>query len=365
MDCEVDGKWAELRNAPDDHPRVKIGKIGVLISNLGSPDNFTYWAMRRYLSEFLSDRRVIDYPRWMWQPILQLIVLSKRPFTSGAAYRSIWNHDTGESPLLHITRNQHQKLSKIMAKRYGGQVITGFGMRYGNPSTKSALHQMAEEGCRKILHFPLYPQYSATTTASANDAFFLALTKMKWQPAVGTVAPYYDNPDYIGALAESLQRHLQELDFTPDAVVASYHGLPKRYLIEGDPYHCQCQKTSRLLKERLGWDDEKLVTSFQSRFGSEEWLQPYTVDAVAALAREGRRRIAVMAPGFSADCIETLEEIQEEIKDAFIEAGGECFSYIPCLNSDDSHIAMMESVIAKNLSGWIDECPPESPRISR
>ena len=343
-----------LPHAPENHPPIRPDKIGVLISNLGTPDSHTYWPMRRYLSEFLSDRRVIDYPRWKWQPILQFIVLSIRPFTSGAAYRSIWNTESDESPLLTITKNQAAKLEESLESRFGGRVLTGFGMRYGNPSTRSALERMVDSGCRKILHFPLYPQYSASTTASANDALFEALKQTKWQPAVRTVAPYYDHSAYIGVLADSVNSHLAGLDFEPDAVVASYHGLPKRYLTEGDPYHCQCCKTSRLLTERLGWEPGRLVTSFQSRFGREEWLQPYTVDTVASLARGGRRQVAVMAPGFSADCIETLEEIQEEIKDAFLEAGGERFSYIPCLNSEDSHIAMMTNIVSENLAGWAD-----------
>ncbi len=350
----MSGLYLTLPNAPDGHPPVKAEKTGVLISNLGTPDGFSYWPMRRYLSEFLSDQRVIDYPRWKWQPILQLIVLSKRPFTSGAAYRSIWNAESDESPLLTITREQKEKLRESLSVRYGDQLVIDFSMRYGNPSTRSVLNRMVDSGCRRILHFPLYPQYSASTTASANDALFQALMRMRWQPAVRTVAPYFDHSAYIKALARSLNAHLSDLDFEPDAVVASYHGLPKRYLMEGDPYHCHCRKTSRLLTGRLGWEEDRLVTSFQSRFGREEWLQPYTVDTVASLARNGRRRIAVAAPGFSADCIETLEEIREEIKDAFIEAGGERFAYIPCLNSDDGHIEMMVEIVSANLAGWAE-----------
>lgn len=350
----MDKEYLPLPHAPDDHPLVRGEKIGVLISNLGTPDDYSYWPMRRYLSEFLSDRRVIDYPRWKWQLILQLIILSKRPFTSGAAYQSIWNHKLGESPLLTITKEQKNKLEKILKTRLGDQIITDFSMRYGNPSTRSRIVQMIELGCRRILHFPLYPHYSAASTASANDAFFQALMDARWQPSVRTVAPYFENPAYIGAVAKSITRHLQELEYKPDAVVASYHGLPKRYLLEGDPYHCHCYKTSRLLTEHLGWESGRLVTSFQSIFGREEWLKPYTVEMMASLAQDGRRRIAVVAPGFSADCIETLEEIQEEVKEAFLAAGGKKFSYIPCLNESDEHIQMMADIVAKNLQGWID-----------
>lgn len=348
-------KFMALPHAPEDHPPIPAQKIGVLISNLGTPDDHSYWPMRRYLSEFLSDHRVIDYPKWKWQPILQLIILSLRPFKSGAAYCSIWNHEDGESPLLTTSRAQKIKLEKELNSRFGAQIITDFSMRYGNPSTPSRIEQMIEMGCQKILHFPLYPQYSASTTASANDAVFKTLLKSRWQPAIRTVAPYFENEDYIGALAHSVTRHLQTLDYKPDAVVTSYHGLPKRYLMEGDPYHCHCCKTSRLLNQKLGWEGDRLVTSFQSIFGRETWLQPYTVDRVASLAREGRRRIAVIAPGFSSDCIETLEEIQEEIREVFMDAGGEKFSYIPCLNDDDDHIHMMANLVSENLKGWVKQ----------
>ncbi|MEM7090316.1 MAG: ferrochelatase [Pseudomonadota bacterium] len=341
-------------HAPADHPKVKMGRVGILLANLGTPDDFTYWPMRRYLNEFLSDRRVIDYPAWKWQPILQGIILSKRPFSSGEAYKSIWNHDQGESPLMTITKDQTSKLSDAMHARYGDQVMVDFCMRYGNPSTKSKVRKMVEAGCDHILFFPLYPQYAGATTATANDQFFRALMDEPWQPASRTVAAYYDEPKYIDALASSVERAYAALDSKPDILVCSYHGMPQRYLQQGDPYHCQCAKTTRLLKERLGWADDQLVTTFQSRFGPEEWLKPYTVDHVADLARQGTKNIAVIAPAFSADCIETLEEINEEIKESFEEAGGEHFTYIPCLNDDDSHIAALGKVIEDNLAGWLD-----------
>lgn len=342
-----------LAHAPADHPPVKRARIGVLVANLGTPDGYDYWPMRRYLSEFLSDKRVIDYPSWKWQPLLQLIILSKRPFSSGANYKSIWNHERNESPLMTITKAQVAKLGDSLAARYGDDVMVDFCMRYGNPSTDSVVRRMVEAGCEKILFLPLYPQYAGATSATANDQFFRALMKEKRQPAVRTAAEYFDHPLYIEALAQSVERVYATLDHRPDVLVASYHGMPQRYLREGDPYHCQCQKTSRLLRERLGWDKGAIDTTFQSVFGPEEWLRPYTVEHVAELARAGKKRIAVMSPAFSADCIETLEEIQGEIAEAFHHAGGESFTYIPCLNDDDAHIAALGEVIALNLAGWV------------
>ncbi|MEO1537493.1 MAG: ferrochelatase [Pseudomonadota bacterium] len=337
---------------PAEHPPVPREKVGVLLANLGTPDGYDYWSMRRYLNEFLSDRRVIDYSPWVWQPLLQTIILTKRPFTSGAAYKSIWNEEENESPLMTITKAQTAKIKTAMAKRYGDDVIVDFCMRYGNPSTKSKVRALVEQGCRKILFFPLYPQYAGATSATANDEFFRALIDEKWVPEVRTVPAYFARPSYIEALAQSIERAYAAADTKPDILVCSYHGVPKRYLLEGDPYHCQCQKTTRLLKERLGWEDTDIVTTFQSRFGPEEWLKPYTVEEVARLAEDGKKKIAVCAPAFSADCIETLEEINEEIKESFEEAGGEHFTYIPCLNDDDAHIDALSEAIEDNLKGW-------------
>ena len=342
-------------HAPADHPSFPTEKVGVLLTNLGTPDNTDYWSMRRYLGEFLSDRRVIDYSPWLWQPLLQLIILTKRPFSSGAAYRTIWNEEADESPLMTITRDQTLKITQSMQARYGDQVMVDFCMRYGNPSTKSRVEAMIEAGCRKILFFPLYPQYAGPTVATANDQFFRILMTAKWQPAARTVAPYFDHPQYIDALAQSVERAYATAEKTPDLLVCSYHGVPRRYLTQGDPYHCQCQKTTRLLKERLGWDDSQIITTFQSKFGPEDWLQPYTVKEVARLAEEeGKTNIAVIAPAFSADCIETLEEINEEIKESFEEGGGEHFTYVPCLNDEDAHISALSTVIEENLRGWLD-----------
>lgn len=342
-----------LPHAPADHPPVPRPRIGILFANLGTPDGYDYWSMRRYLSEFLSDKRVIDYPAWKWQPILQLIILSRRPKAKGRDYQSIWNHERNESPLLTITRAQTEKLRHAATQAYGEQVMVEFCMRYGNPSTESMVRKMVAAGCEKILFFPLYPQYAGATSATANDAFFRALMKEKRQPAARTAPEYFDTPMYIDALAQSVERSYAALDHRPDVLVASYHGMPKRYLMQGDPYHCQCQKTTRLLRERLGWEKGAIETTFQSVFGPEEWLKPYTVKHVAELARAGKKRIAVISPAFAADCIETLEEIQGEIKEAFLHAGGESFTYIPCLNDQEAHIGALMAVVDQNLAGWL------------
>ncbi|MBB5220715.1 ferrochelatase [Amaricoccus macauensis] len=342
-----------LTPAPADHPRVPRAKVGVILANLGTPDATDYWSMRRYLNEFLSDERVIDLPRWKWQPILQLIILSKRPKSSGANYDKIWDREHDASPLLVITREQTAAVAAAMAERHGEGVMVDFAMRYGNPSTKSVIEKMAQAGCERIAFFPLYPQYSAPTTATANDQAFRALMQLRRQPAFRTVPSYHDHPLYIEALARSVEDAYGGLDRRPDLLVTSYHGMPERYLREGDPYHCQCQKTTRLLRERLGWPEDEVVISFQSRFGSEEWLKPYTVEEVARLAKAGKRHIAVMAPAFSADCVETLEEVEGEIREAFMHAGGEGFAYIPCLNAAPTHIEMMVSILERELSGWL------------
>jgi ferrochelatase len=325
-----------------------------MLSNLGTPDATDYWSMRRYLNEFLSDKRVIDLPRWQWLPILRLIILTVRPGPKGRDYQTIWNTERNESPLLTITRDQAQAVAVQAQALWGDKVIVDFCMRYGNPSTASRVRAMAEAGAEKILFFPLYPHYAGATSATANDAFFRALMAEKRQPTARVVAEYFDHPLYIQALAASVRTAYDALPNRPDVLVASYHGMPNRYLMEGDPYHCQCQKTTRLLREALGWDTTQINTSFQSVFGREEWLKPYTVKHVAELARSGKRRIAVIAPAFSADCIETLEEIKGEIHEAFVHAGGEEFTYIPCLNDQADHITALMAVIRANLGGWLE-----------
>jgi len=336
---------------PKDHPKVAFGNVGVLLVNLGTPDGHDKRNMRRYLEEFLTDRRVIEWPRAIWYPILYGIVLNTRPRKSGEAYASIWNKELDESPLRTFTRAQSDKLAASLASRKN--VHVDWAMRYGNPSIESRLAALREKGCERIVIFPLYPQYSAATTATVNDKAFEALMKLRWMPAIRTVPPYHDDPVYIDALARSIEKHLATLDFVPEKVIASYHGIPKSYFEKGDPYHCHCMKTTRLLRERLGWGPDRLITTFQSRFGPEEWLQPYTDKTVEQLARDGVKSIAVFNPGFVADCLETLEEIAGEAGELFHEAGGTNFTHIPCLNDSEEGMAVIEAVVGREASGWI------------
>jgi ferrochelatase len=337
---------------PADHPPVKSQKTGVMLINLGTPDGTTYWPMRRYLSQFLSDKRVIDYPSWFWQPILQGIILSSRPKRSGAAYASIWNEAEDESPLRTITRNQADRLRQSFAGR--GDVVVDWAMRYGQPAVPDVLEKMFDQGCTRVLLMALYPQYSATTTATAYDDAFKKLLKLRWQPAVRTVGPWHDDPLYIEALASSIEEHLATLDWEPEVVITSFHGLPKRYHTAGDPYHCHCAKTNRLLRERLGWPKDKLQVCFQSRFGPEPWLQPYLDETVEQLARDGVKRLAVISPAFVADCVETLEEINQETREEFLENGGEHFTYIPCLNDSAAGMKVIDTIVRRELQGWLD-----------
>ena len=336
---------------PPDHPPVRAGKIGVLLVNLGTPDGTSYWPMRRYLNEFLSDRRVIEWSPALWQPILQGIVLTVRPKKSGRLYDQIWNTERDESPLRTFTRAQAEKLAAEFAAEEN--VVVDWAMRYGTPSIGERMDHLQGQGCERILVYPLYPQYSAPTTATVNDKAYEALSRMRWQPALRTVPPYHDEPVYIDALAESLEGHLTALDFEPEVVIASYHGLPMSYFKQGDPYHCHCQKTTRLLAERLGWPKRKLLTTFQSRFGPEEWLQPYTDKTVERLAGEGVKRIAVLNPGFVSDCLETLEEIAVQNAEIFHQHGGEKFAHIPCLNDSPQGMRVISAVVLRELQGWI------------
>ena len=337
---------------PQGHPAVKIGKIGVLLTNLGTPDATDYWPMRRYLKEFLSDRRVIDTPRALWWPILNLVILSIRPQKKGKDYASIWNNELNESFLKTITRDQATKLAEA-AKAMDGRIVVDWAMRYGNPSIKSRLEALQAEGCDRILIVPLYPQYAAATSATACDKAFEALMQMRWQPTVRISPPYHDDPAYIRALADSIRKHLATLDFEPEVILTSFHGVPKRYLTLGDPYHCHCAKTWRLLREELGMSPDRMMMSFQSRFGPEEWLQPYTDKTVEALAKKGVKSLAIIAPGFSSDCLETLEELDGENREIFEHNGGEKFTYIPCLNASDEGMQVIEAVVRRELQGWI------------
>ena len=333
---------------PADHPNIPAAKIGVLLLNLGTPDGTSYWPVRRYLSEFLSDRRVIETNPLIWQPILQGVILSVRPQKSGANYAKIWDKVENDSPLRVITRRQ----SAALQARLGEGVVVDFAMRYGNPSTPSRLAAMQAAGCRKILLAPLYPQYSATTTATANDKAFEALETMRWEPSVRTLPPYFETPEYVKALANSIADGVQKLDFEPDVVLMSYHGMPQTYLERGDPYYCQCLKTTRLVREHLRWDEDKIKVTFQSRFGPTKWLEPATADTLMALGQE-KQKVAVVAPAFSVDCIETLEEIAITGREQFEHAGGEHFGYIPCLNDSDAGMDMLEAVVRNELKGWM------------
>ncbi len=350
----MDEDRAMMTHWPDNHPPVAYGKIGILLVNLGTPDGTDYWSMRRYLKEFLSDQRVIEEPKWKWWPILNGIILQTRPQKSGKAYEEIWNHEANEGPLLTITRGQSDKLRERLSKHtFARECEVEYAMRYGNPSIKSRIHALQEKGCERLLVLPLYPQYAAATTATVNDAVFDVLKDMRWQPALRTLPPYHDNPAYIDALATSMQKTLNGLDFEPELILASFHGIPKRYFENGDPYHCHCMKTTRLVREKLGWDKDYLQTTFQSLFGPEEWIRPYTDETVTKLAKSGVKRLAIVNPGFSADCLETLEEIDGENREIFMEHGGEQFAHIPCLNDSDEGMDMLESLTLAELQGWV------------
>lgn len=336
---------------PADHPPVRFGKVGVLLVNLGTPDGTDYKSMRRYLAEFLTDRRVIEWSPLYWYPILYGIVLNKRPQKVGKAYEAIWNKDLDESYLRTYTRSQAEKLSAALAQM--PNVKVDWAMRYGQPAIQMKMEELQKAGCEKILLFPLYPQYAAATTATVNDEAFKALLKMRWQPALRTAPQYSDDPVYIEALANSIRNHLATLDWEPEVVLTSYHGIPMSYFKKGDPYHCQCYKTTRLLRDALGWEKDKLMVTFQSRFGPEEWLQPYTDKTVEKLAKDGVKRIAVINPGFVSDCLETLEEIAGEAGEIFHHAGGDKFSHIPCLNDSADGMAVIEAVVRRELMGWV------------
>jgi len=339
-----------------DHVRTEAtrghaGKIGVLLINLGTPDDTTYWPMRRYLKEFLSDRRVIETNRVLWWFILNGIVLAKRPSASGAKYRTIWNEELNESPLRTITRSQAEKVAKALAEKQN--VVVDWAMRYGNPSIASRIDALVAQGCDRLLAFPLYPQYAAATTASVNDKVFDALKRLRAQPALRTVPPYPSDPVYIEAVAQSIRTHLDGLDFEPEVILVSFHGVPQAYVDKGDPYQQQCEQTLEALRAALGPLGAKLKMTFQSRFGRAEWIKPYTDKTVEGLARDGVKRLAIVTPGFAADCIETLEEIAEENKEIFLENGGERFSFIPCLNDSEGGIKVLVHLIGRELQGWV------------
>jgi len=337
-------------SVPQNHPKLPPRRIGVLLVNLGTPDATDYWSMRRYLKEFLSDRRVIEENPVKWWLILNLIILSVRPGGKGKDYEKIWNREKNESFLKTITRAQADKLAASLPDE---RILVDWAMRYGNPSIASRLEAMQKNGCDRILLIPLYPQYAAATTATVCDKAFDALAAMRWQPALRVAPAYYDQPSYIDALAGSLDEGLAGLPFKPDVIIASFHGMPEEYLHKGDPYHCQCTVTARLLRAKLGLDDSKLMMSFQSRFGTAEWLKPYTDATVKSLAEKGVKNLAVITPGFAADCLETLEEIAMENAHIFKSAGGENFAHILCLNESERGMAVIRDIARRELMGWL------------
>ena len=344
-------KMDTVQQNPTQPAQAKLPKVGVLLVNLGTPDGTSYAPMRRYLAEFLSDRRVIEWSRLFWYPILYGIVLNTRPKRSGKLYDRIWNHEKNESPLRTYTRAQGEKLATALTDI--PNVVVDWAMRYGQPSIESVTDRLLQQGCERIVVFPLYPQYSATTTATVNDKFFEALMKKRFMPAIRTIPSYETEPVYIEALARSIESHLATLSFAPEVILASYHGIPKSYSDKGDPYREQCLETSRLLRIRLGMDENQFRSTFQSRFGPEEWLQPYTDETVENLAKQGVKSVAVLNPGFVVDCLETVDEIGNEAAHLFHENGGENFSHIPCLNDSAEGMKVIETMVRRELLGWV------------
>ena len=329
----------------DEHPKVNFGKTGILLINLGTPDSTSWWDIRKYLKEFLSDRRVIEVNPIIWQIILNLFILTFRPSKTAKAYKEIWMKDVNKSPLRFYTEMQAKKLGERMKNE---NLFVDFAMRYGNPSIKSKIEAMQKEGCEKLIILPLYPQYASPTTGTVCDEVFRVLMKMRWQPALQVIPHYESEPLYIDALVNSINKKLKNIDWTPDLIVASYHGIPIKYFNKGDPYHCYCQKTTRLISEKF--KQIKIITTFQSRFGPQEWLQPYTDKTLEKLPKEGNKKVLVISPGFASDCVETLEEISIQGKESFEKSGGDKFGFIPCLNDSDDHIKLLEHLIKKNLN---------------
>lgn len=337
---------------PKPAPARRAARTGVLLANLGTPDGTDYWSMRRYLSEFLSDKRVIEAPSLLWQPLLQLVILSTRPQKSGAAYESIWDKETGESPLRRITRSQAAKLGEILQ---GGpvEVVVDWAMRYGSPSIPETLEALQKAGCERVLFYPLYPQYSAASTATANDQAFRWLLKQRRQPTLRVGQPYYDHPAYIAAIGDSIQESLGKLDWEPEKLLVSFHGMPLETREKGDPYFQHCETTVRLLCRYLNRREEDVQMVFQSRFGRKEWLQPYADQTIRSLPASGVRRVAIVSPGFAADCLETLEELAIGLKESFLHEGGTHFAYLPCLNDTPRGMQLLQCLVEQELAGWL------------
>ena len=328
-----------------NHPEVKFGKTGVLLINLGTPDSTGWWDIRKYLKEFLSDRRVIEVNPIIWKIILNLFILTFRPSKTSKAYKKIWMKEKNMSPLRYYTEMQTKKLNEKIRNK---DVIIDYAMRYGNPSIKSKINSLKENGCENLVILPLYPQYAAPTTATVCDEVYRSLSGMRWQPSLQIIPHYESEPIYIDALSKSINKKLDQINWKPDIIMASYHGIPKKYFEKGDPYHCYCHKTTRLIKENIG-PKIPIMTTFQSRFGPEKWLQPYTDKTLEKLPKEGKKNILVICPGFASDCVETLEEISIEGKASFIDEGGENFEFVPCLNDNEDHINLLEHLVSKYI----------------
>ena len=328
----------------ENHPDIKFGKTGVLLINLGTPDSTNWWDIRKYLKEFLSDKRVIEVNPVLWQIILNLFILNFRPSKTAHAYKKIWLKETNESPLRYYTRNQAEKLQQELVRE---NIIVNFAMRYGNPSIKSKLNELKDNGCENIIILPLYPQYAAATTATVCDEVYRTLMKMRWQPSLQIVPHYESEPLYVSALVKSIEKKIETISWKPDLIIASYHGIPKKYFDKGDPYHCYCHKTTRLIKEKF--PKIEIQTTFQSRFGPQEWLTPYTDKTLESLSAKGIKNLLVICPGFASDCVETLEEINILGRETFLKNGGEKFDFIPCLNDSSEHIKLFENLVKKYL----------------
>ena len=328
----------------EKHPEIKHGKTGALIINLGTPDSTNWLDIRKYLKEFLSDRRVIEVNPIIWQVILNVFILNFRPSKTAKAYKEIWMKEENISPLLYYTKKQAEKISKSISNE---NLIIDFAMRYGNPSIKSKILKLNEEGCENIIVLPLYPQYAAATTATVCDEVYRTLMNMRWQPSLKIIPHYESDPLYVDALVNSIDDKLKSINWKPDLILASYHGIPKKYFDKGDPYHCYCHKTTRLISEKF--KSIEIKTTFQSRFGPQEWLHPYTDKTLENLPSEGKKNVLAICPGFSSDCVETLEEILIQGKKSFMESGGENFDMIPCLNDNDDHINLLKNLIQKNI----------------
>ncbi|MBD1151936.1 ferrochelatase [Pelagibacterales bacterium SAG-MED22] len=327
-----------------NHPPIKFGKTGVLIVNLGTPDSTDWLDIRKYLKEFLSDKRVIEVNPIIWQFILNVFILTIRPSKTAKAYKEIWMENENMSPLLYYTQKQSEKISSSMPTK---NLIIDFAMRYGNPSIKSKIYKLQKQGCENLVILPLYPQYAAATTATVCDEVYRTLMQMRWQPSLKIISHYESDSLYIDALVKSINKKIKEISWKPDVIIASYHGIPKKYFDKGDPYHCYCHKTTRLISEKF--NSIEIKTTFQSRFGPQEWLQPYTDKTLESLPKEGKKNILTICPGFASDCVETLEEILIQGKESFLSSGGQNFDMIPCLNDNDDHITLLKSLIEKNI----------------